>query len=492
MKASDEVYYQKKPLDRLTYERLRSLNKLVRSAEFGGEKADITLVQGIGGAGASAGTHTTGGAYDITAHNQRNRCYGGRLLGGTDSFRPTLRGVWTEHIHAVTAGAGYAARLARQQVTSYWAGRNGLANNGPDNGPRLSTQPLYVAPWTERGRQGVYYLKKAYQGRVEGHTSTKAKGSKIPSGGKFTVIGVVNVSGNLWGINTNGTHVPMSVLTATKPGKPKPTAPSKPATPKPGKDFTVGSFNFPDATKIKGVAEGERIKRAVAQINGTKIDLLGVNELVGREGKGKGSSLAERLASGLGGGWDLIVPTTDANENYFLRRKATTDLVEQHADYIVAGTQGGAALGRRHLSLVTVGTPIGQIDVGLTHLVSNNRAGAEIQSALVGKALVGVAKSDQRIVLGDMNTPGPLAGLSRVGLHETRMRAKTNTSRSASTYVRYDKSTVAYDSDWIIDHIWTTIGLTPENYTVVTDADGKKKFHLPRPSDHLLIHTTLT
>lgn len=492
MQASDIVTYQNKHLDRLTYERLRSLNLLVRSADFGGEKSDITLVQGIGGAPASGGTHIYGGCWDLTEFNFRGRVYGGRLLGGADWHRTAIKGLWIGHVHGVTAGAGYAALSARQQVTNYWAGGNGLANHGRDDGPRLSTQPLFVAPWTERGKRAVYYTKKAVQGHVEGHTTTKTKGSKIPSNAKFTVIGVVNVNGNLWGLNVNGVHVPMSALSLTKPGKTKPSTPAKPPTPKAAEEFTIGTFNFPDKTKIEGVSEGDRIKRAVTQIESVKIDLLGVQELVGRESPTRGSSLAERLAAGLGKDWDLIIPTTDANENYFLRRKATTDLVAQHEDVVIRGSRGGIPLGGRHVSLITAGTPIGNIDVGVTHLISNNRPGAEVQSALAAKALVATGGSAHKIIVGDMNTPGPLAGFTKNGLHNTRLLAKTNTSRSASTYARYDKTKVDYDPDWIVDHIWTTAGLTAEHYGVVTDADADKRFHTPRASDHLLTYVRLS
>lgn len=221
MQASDRVIVQGKPLDRLTAERLKSLSMLVKSSRFGSEKSDITLIQGIGGAAPSAGTHVDGGAYDITEFNYEHRVLGDRLLGGAGWHRPYLKGVWMGHIHSVTAGVGYAALSARRQVTAYYAGRNGLANDGKDTGPRLITRPLFVAPWTDRGKRGTYYLKRGVTARSEGTTKAASLGS-IPKGARFTVIGVVNVDGDLWAINGDGKHVLKSNLTITKPAPDQP------------------------------------------------------------------------------------------------------------------------------------------------------------------------------------------------------------------------------------------------------------------------------
>lgn len=225
--ASDRVSIQGKPIDRLTLERYKSFNQLVKSPKFGGERSDITVVQAIGGAAASAGTHKApGGSLDLTAFNYKNRNLADRLFGGAGWYRPTLKGVWSAHYHTVTAGVGYAPALARAQVTAMYGGRNGLANNGRDTGPRLKVWPLFVAPWTERGKRGTYYTKKGVTGRSQGTDAATSTGA-IPKGAKFTVIGIVNAGGVLWAINTNGVHVRKSDLLTSKPSTSTPSLPTQ-------------------------------------------------------------------------------------------------------------------------------------------------------------------------------------------------------------------------------------------------------------------------
>lgn len=498
--ASDRVTLQGKPIDRLTAERFKSFNRLVKSAAFGGEKSDITVVQAIGGASASAGTHKApGGSLDYTAFNQKNRVKASRLFGGAAWYRAALRGVWAAHIHDVTAGVGYAPPLARGQVTAMYAGRNGLANNGKDTGPRLKVWPLFVAPWTDRGKRGTYYAKKGVTMRTEGTDKASSAGS-LPKGGKFTVIGIVNAGGVLWAINVNGKHVRKSDLTLTKPkatAKPKPSTPSLPTQSK-GETFRIGTFNFPDKTKITTVSEQDRIAVAVRQITAAGLDMLAVQEGVGSTPDGSDSDphrepsdLMFRLDKALGSDWDIVEPTTACNENYFLRRKSTTD-VRVHDDAIIRGTLGGKTLPGRHVSRVTATTAIGALDLGNAHLVSSNRPGAEVQAGLAASALAQIGGSTRRVLLGDLNTSGPLTALTRAGLKDSRLIAKATTYRDRATYTNYAKAVPSTDLAWIIDHIWVSDGITVNGYTVVLDLDAAGKFRLPRASDHALTIVSLS
>ena len=429
--ASDTVYYQKKPMDRLSYERLRSQNMMVRSTKFGAEKSDITLLQGIGGYIKSGGTHTSGACYDTTAYNQKNRVYCGRLLGGADWYRPydwdNAKG--GAHIHHNTIGVGYASGSAKRQWTAYYAGKNGLANNAKDPGPRLITKPLFVAPWTDRGARGVFYLKKGYTARAEGSTKVKSLGA-IPVGGKFTVVARVNVGGVLWALNKDGKHVPASVLTKTKPTTTTPLPTQK-------KTARFGTFNFPDKTKITTVSEADRIKRAVSQINASDLDLVAIQEGVGSLPDGSDSDtyrepsdLMFRLDAALGSDWEIIEPSTPYNENYFLRRVGSTD-VTVHDDVIIRGTLGGVALPGRHVTRITLDTEIGSLDLGNTHLVNNNRPGAEVQAVLAAAALAKIGKSPRSVLFGDLNTSGPLSGLTRAGLRSARQVGTAKTDEEA-------------------------------------------------------------
>lgn len=498
--ASDRVSIQGKPIDRLTLERYKSFNQLVKSPDFGGEKSDITVVQAIGGASASAGTHKApGGSLDYTAFNHKNRVKASRLFGGAAWHRPALRGVWAAHIHDVTAGVGYAPPLARSQVTAMYAGRNGLANNGRDNGPRLKVWPLFVAPWTDRGKRGTYYAKKGVTMRSEGTDKAASRGT-IPKGGKFTVIGVVNAGGVLWAINVNGKHVRKADLTMTKPkapAKPKPSTPSLPTQSK-GETFRLGTFNFPDKTKITTVSEADRIAVAVRQITEANLDMVAMQEGVGSTPDGsdsdpyrEASDLMLRLNKALGSDWDVVEPTTAYNENYFLRRKSTTD-VKVHNDVIIRGTLGGKTLPGRHVSRITASTAIGALDLGNTHLVSSNRPGAEVQAGLAASALAQIGDSTRRVLLGDLNTSGPLTALTRAGLKDARLIARATTYRDRSTYTNYAKTVPNDDLAWVIDHIWVSDGIIVNGYTVVLDLDAAGKFRRPRASDHSLTIVSLS
>lgn len=104
----------------------------------------LVITQGsynAGGVSASAGTHDGGGAADIrtrdfTRAEKDAVVLAGRQVGAATWFRPAIKGLWPEHIHMIAMNDGDLSSGAAAQVRAYINGRNGLANNGPDNGPR--------------------------------------------------------------------------------------------------------------------------------------------------------------------------------------------------------------------------------------------------------------------------------------------------------------------------------------------------------------------
>lgn len=94
----------------------------------------LTIVQGSyhPGVGASAGTHDGGGVVDLAPWDWQSKVRVLRELGFAAWHRPARRGVWPEHIHAVLIGNTKLAPLAKQQVSAYRNGRDGLAGNGRD------------------------------------------------------------------------------------------------------------------------------------------------------------------------------------------------------------------------------------------------------------------------------------------------------------------------------------------------------------------------
>lgn len=106
--------------------------------------APLEITQGCynnGAVAASAGTHDGGGAVDIRAKTLNAAQVGEavnilRKVGFAAWHRLPSEGNWPEHIHCIAIGCPDLSRGAKNQVADYKAGRNGLANNGPDNGTR--------------------------------------------------------------------------------------------------------------------------------------------------------------------------------------------------------------------------------------------------------------------------------------------------------------------------------------------------------------------
>ncbi|MFI5842556.1 peptidoglycan-binding protein [Catenuloplanes sp. NPDC051500] len=111
-------------------------------------RSGITFVveQGSYSPGAdptSAGTHDGGGALDLdaealTAARRTAAVTALRQVGFAAWLRTPAQGDWPLHIHAVAISDTDLAASAQKQVGAYYEGRNGLANNGADDGPRVS------------------------------------------------------------------------------------------------------------------------------------------------------------------------------------------------------------------------------------------------------------------------------------------------------------------------------------------------------------------
>lgn len=101
--------------------------------------------QGSYSAGAdptSAGTHDGGGALDLdaealTAAQRTAAVTALRQVGFAAWLRTPAQGDWPLHIHAVAISDTDLSAPAQKQVGAYFEGRNGLANNGADDGPRV-------------------------------------------------------------------------------------------------------------------------------------------------------------------------------------------------------------------------------------------------------------------------------------------------------------------------------------------------------------------
>ena len=108
----------------------------------------FTLTQGSysAGVGASAGTHDGGGAGDISVGGMSraqidNAIKGMRMAGFAAWYRTPAEG-FGAHIHFEAIGDTEISPEGGDQVNDLFAGRNGLANNGPDTAPASIGRPF--------------------------------------------------------------------------------------------------------------------------------------------------------------------------------------------------------------------------------------------------------------------------------------------------------------------------------------------------------------
>jgi len=113
----------------------------------------LRIYQLIGGAKASGGTHSTGGAFDILDLPGGDDIWVARQMGADATWsRPynwdNRKGM--AHVHGVLTGCPHNGP-ARYQITDVKKDLNGLANHGKDTGPR----PLSGRTW----EQGIAWAK---------------------------------------------------------------------------------------------------------------------------------------------------------------------------------------------------------------------------------------------------------------------------------------------------------------------------------------------
>lgn len=118
---------------------------------------DLVITQGsynAGGVAASAGTHDGGGALDIrakdlTADDRKAVVAAARRVGFAAWLRTPDQSDWPYHVHCEAIGDPDLSAGAAKQVKAYLKGRNGLAGNGPDDGPRTWVNRTWEIFWEE-------------------------------------------------------------------------------------------------------------------------------------------------------------------------------------------------------------------------------------------------------------------------------------------------------------------------------------------------------
>ncbi len=118
---------------------VRTKVMLERAELYWAGNAAFTITQGSynpGGVAASAGAHDGGGSLDISVRGKSqadiNRMVRSLRQAGFAAWARTPADGFSPHIHAIAIGDREASPLAKAQMQNYFAGRNGLKNNGPD------------------------------------------------------------------------------------------------------------------------------------------------------------------------------------------------------------------------------------------------------------------------------------------------------------------------------------------------------------------------
>lgn len=129
----------------------------------------VYVYQLIGGADASAGTHTLGGAIDDNQTSDAANWVARQM--GADASWTRLPPAFTVHAHRVLRGCPHNGPAA-YQITAVDAGYNGLGSGGmggPDDGP----QPLSGRTW----REGIEWARK--QGEFTMDDAAKTRFDRI-------------------------------------------------------------------------------------------------------------------------------------------------------------------------------------------------------------------------------------------------------------------------------------------------------------------------
>ncbi|MFI6735309.1 hypothetical protein ACIBI9_20480 [Nonomuraea sp. NPDC050451] len=117
---------------------------------------ELVLEQGSynpGGDPTSKGTHDGGGVVDISvqgmsAATRTATVRALRQIGFAAWVRSPDQGNWPWHIHAAAISDTDLSSQAQHQIGDYYLGQNGLANRGPDDGPKVA-----IRTWEEYQRR---------------------------------------------------------------------------------------------------------------------------------------------------------------------------------------------------------------------------------------------------------------------------------------------------------------------------------------------------
>lgn len=123
-------------VDSRTAAMLAEANRLLPSISFWPVQGSYST-----GVSASGGTHSGGGAVDITLTNLSDAAARQietvmRRVGFAAWYRPAIPGTWNRHVHGIAMGCADASSAAKVQMQNYKDGDDGLVGPGRDTGDR--------------------------------------------------------------------------------------------------------------------------------------------------------------------------------------------------------------------------------------------------------------------------------------------------------------------------------------------------------------------
>ncbi len=438
----------------------------------------------------SGSTHA-GDMWDLSANDWKTKVWVLRLLGAMVFFRTVADGAgsWdVPHAHGYPLGSTTVAPAGAGQGDAYKRGRNGLRNNGPDRDrrPRYAGRIRFV-PDAPIQRWEAVRNTAAYS-QPGGHRGDLVK--RIPKGFRWKTknIATVEVEGLGRFLVSKGLRFyPARDFRKARPVsiKPKPRAPIA---------LRAATYNLPGEDKLPNPLA--RIEEAVELIQAARLDVVGLQELVGpgRDKAKKGSKFATQLDTAMGSGWTLVVPTTALNENYALIRDAAVKLVKQHPDLKVYATVTEKGKVRnvpgRHLTVMVLkDVEVGRSFVfGVSHLVNDDPAGAQAQSKIIAAELRRVSKAHGGlpiVVCLDANTGDDLTGFTEAGLRNARRIAEKTATRDTATFTSYGKVMPDPKADRLLDAVYVSQSWDVAGYRVERGLESDGTFPRTRPSDHM-------
>ena len=454
---------------------------------------NIDIAQLIGGAPASGGTHSTGGAFDVWQRDTVT-VQVAREMGAAAWSRTRAQG-FDPHTHGVLNGCPHNSP-ARYQIAALAAGYNGLGKGGrggKDSGPmprKLRTWQQGIA-WAKAQQPPVFKPVTYYVNvpRAYGRTGTDIDNTILTSlafGKPLTIRGTKTVHGSEWGYTVYQGQKRWWILRYLTKTKPAPVV-LKPMTLRPM------SYNLPGSDKLPDPAG--RVKAAVALIKSGTPGVVGLQELIGPGvDLGTASTFAKSLDVAMGAGWTLITPTTAHNENYALLNDAKTTLIKQYPDTKLYAKSGG---GGRHITRMALKDETsGRVFAfGVTHLHDgpSMEPVRQEQAVLAMKAMKVISELNGDcpiVIVGDMNTGSQLAGFIDGGLQNVMIGAAESTNAAYATYATIGDDTPNLGKP--IDQLYASKAFTMNGYTVLLGLDSSGTWPSLKPSDHVPVLGSIT